>query len=351
MRTSIRTLAVVLVAVLIAGCGSGGSSSIATVNDTSISRELVERSVLAQLGDQNITDDAQRRQAEQDILRSTLQSLIMIEIIRDLTASVGIEITDAQIDATLDEQIALAGDEASFTGFLGSIGLTRDEYRNLIAADVTRRTALLDRFPVEIDDDAVRAEYERAYEDEVVARHLLVDTEEEARAAIGRIEGGEDFADVASEVSTDTGSAVQGGDLGASVPSRYVAEFAEAVRTGGIGELLGPVQTQFGFHVIEITERIENADRPAYADVEDELRQRLREQAPPSAELEEAYRMTIARAEVTFDASIGTWDGFQGRIIPPGGDAGGGGGVTEEEMQRMLEELLQEQEADGAGGS
>lgn len=90
----------------------------------------------------------------------------------------------------------------------------------------------------------------------VNARHILVATQEEAQRAIDAINAGESFAAVAAAVSTD-GSAASGGELGWSQPSRYVEEFADAVTDAPVGEIVGPVQTQFGFHVIQVTGREE----------------------------------------------------------------------------------------------
>ncbi len=94
----------------------------------------------------------------------------------------------------------------------------------------------------------------------VDARHILVATEQEALDVIAALNAGDSFAELARAVSTDTGSGEQGGELGWAAASNYVTEFADAVRTGEIGAILGPVQTQFGYHVIQVRAREE---RPA----------------------------------------------------------------------------------------
>jgi peptidyl-prolyl cis-trans isomerase C len=86
------------------------------------------------------------------------------------------------------------------------------------------------------------------------ARHILVDTEQTATDLKTRIEGGEDFAVVAKEYSSCP-SGQRGGDLGEFRPGQMVKEFDEAVFTSELGSVLGPVQTQFGFHLIEVTSR------------------------------------------------------------------------------------------------
>ncbi len=86
------------------------------------------------------------------------------------------------------------------------------------------------------------------------ARHILVKTEEACVALKTEIEGGLDFAEVAAEHSTCP-SGRSGGALGSFGPGQMVKEFDDVVFTGEIGKVLGPVKTQFGFHLIEITSR------------------------------------------------------------------------------------------------
>ena len=104
--------------------------------------------------------------------------------------------------------------------------------------------------------DALTEDVERT-ELQVLARHILVDTEEEALAAYSLLQSGVDFAKIARESSKDTGSGAQGGDLGWAPVSNYVDEFAEAVSTLEIGEFSEPVQTQFGYHIIQVIAREE----------------------------------------------------------------------------------------------
>ena len=87
------------------------------------------------------------------------------------------------------------------------------------------------------------------------AAHILVDTEQEANAILALINDGEDFAELAIERSLDTGSGAQGGALGNSPVLYYVTPFAQAIRDNEVGSLVGPVQTQFGFHIIRIDDK------------------------------------------------------------------------------------------------
>ena len=86
------------------------------------------------------------------------------------------------------------------------------------------------------------------------ARHILVPTEGECKNLKTEIEGGTDFAEVAKKHSKCP-SGKQGGGLGSFSPGQMVPEFDQVVFSGELGKVHGPVKTQFGFHLIEITSR------------------------------------------------------------------------------------------------
>lgn len=89
----------------------------------------------------------------------------------------------------------------------------------------------------------------------VNARHILVETEEEAQDILTALNEGASFAALAQAVSTDTGSGANGGELNWTLASNFVEEFADAVTEAPIGEIVGPVETQFGFHIIQVRDR------------------------------------------------------------------------------------------------
>mgnify|MGYP003384715286 FL=1 len=89
---------------------------------------------------------------------------------------------------------------------------------------------------------------------QAAARHLLVDTEEQCLALKAEIEGGKDFAEVA-QAHSNCPSKTQGGDLGTFGPGQMVPEFDKVVFSAPLNEVQGPVQTQFGYHLLEVTAR------------------------------------------------------------------------------------------------
>lgn len=85
------------------------------------------------------------------------------------------------------------------------------------------------------------------------ARHILVPSEDKANALKSEIEGGADFAELAKANSTCP-SGRQGGDLGSFGPGQMVPEFDSVVFSGPVNVVQGPVKTQFGYHLIEVTD-------------------------------------------------------------------------------------------------
>lgn len=127
-----------------------------------------------------------------------------------------------------------------------------------------------------ISDDDVRARYDKEIaamppQVEVRARHILVKTKEEAEAIIKKLAGGAKFEDLAKESSTD-GTASNGGDLGYFTEGQMVPEFEKAAFALKPGEYTKePVQTQFGFHVIQLEDR-RTKQPPAFEQVKDQIR-------------------------------------------------------------------------------
>lgn len=86
------------------------------------------------------------------------------------------------------------------------------------------------------------------------ARHILVKTQSECETLKKQIDGGADFAAVAKQHSLCP-SGARGGDLGEFGPGQMVPEFDKAVFNGEVGKVQGPVKTQFGFHLLQVTQR------------------------------------------------------------------------------------------------
>lgn len=116
-------------------------------------------------------------------------------------------------------------------------------------------------------------------EDEVHARHILVATEDEAKAIIAELKKGTPFDKIAKDKSTDKASGAEGGDLGWFKKSDMVKEFADAAFALKKGELSeAPIKTQFGFHVIKIDDR-RTAPPPALEELSEQIREEMAREA------------------------------------------------------------------------
>ena len=128
-----------------------------------------------------------------------------------------------------------------------------------------------------VTPEEVKARYDKEVaampkQEEVHARHILVKTEDEAKAVIAELDGGKDFAEVAKEKSQDSNKD-DGGDLGWFTKGRMVPEFEEAAFTLEKGAYTKtPVKSQFGFHVIKLEDR-RDVQPPALDQVQDQVKQ------------------------------------------------------------------------------
>ncbi len=163
---------------------------------------------------------------------------------------------DLLIGYLVDLKIGARAAEAAKVGegadFARKLAYARDKALLDEYLDRESKKAVTPEAARKLYDETVKA---LAPEEEVRARHILVETEDEAKAAHARVKGGEDFAKVAGELSKDPGSKGEGGDLGFFAKDRMVEAFAEAAFKLAPGEVSDPVKTQFGFHVIKVEEK------------------------------------------------------------------------------------------------
>ena len=197
----------------------------------------------------------------------------------------------------LVQQTALA---QSFEGALPSrVTLAiENEQRQLVAGEVIEKN-----MAAPIPQDELNAAYAETYgsaepSEEYNAAHILVETEEEALAIIEEIEGGADFAEVAKEKSTGP-SGPGGGDLGWFGPGMMVPAFEEAVVELEVGAVSTPVKTQFGWHVIKLSEK-RLKDAPPLEEVQAELETQIRQ-----VRVQKAIEQMTEEADVDRSASEG----------------------------------------------
>ena len=148
-----------------------------------------------------------------------------------------------------------------------------------------------------ITDAAMQAEYDKFVAanggKEYRARHILVETEDEAKAIVKSIKGGAKFEDIAKKQSKDPGSGANGGDLDWAAAAGYVTEFSEAMVKLDKGQMTDvPVKSQFGWHVIRVDD-VRQAQLPKLEDIKPQMLQQMQQQ-----QLSEYQRTLREKAKV-----------------------------------------------------
>ena len=161
-----------------------------------------------------------------------------------------------------------------------------DDYQQqmALAREAVLSNLLLQKFQAThpVGDAEAKAEYDKFVAanggKEYKARHILVDSEDRAKAIISEIKGGKKFEDIAKKESKDPGSGARGGDLDWANPKNYVPEFTEALLKLKKGEMTAtPVKTQYGWHIIRLDDE-RQAEMPKFEDVKPQIVQQLQQQ-------------------------------------------------------------------------
>jgi len=207
------------------------------------------------------SEDGKARLAQ--MRRQVLDSMIEQVLIAQAAAQEGVAISEEELDAAIRESIAAGGGQASFEEWLQTSSLTYEDFRAGLRFQLLAQ-AIFERITGSIPTTA----------EQVHARHILVQTEEEAQAVLTKLQAGEDFAALARQRSQDQNTKETEGDLGffhrGQLISPELEEAAFALQPGQISEV---VQSQFGYHVVQVLEKV--PDRP----LPPELLNSLKEQA------------------------------------------------------------------------
>ncbi len=333
----IRLLALAAAAVLalaLVACGGGDDDSAspttsgraaegtaATVNGTEISAAQLQDELDAIVGNDayvqsldgsgiTVTDD--NGGLDPAFVAQVLDRQILLSLVAAEAEAKGIEPSESVVAASRDDVIAGVGGEDVFNAFPEAY---RQELVDWGATALALQLSFIDLDAV--DDASLQAWYDANPDqfDEVCVRHILVESEGEAQAALLELQNGADFAEVAAARSIDTGSAEQGGDLGCVGRGRLVPEFEDAAFAAAPGELVGPVQTQFGYHLIIVDEhKTRSVD-----DVGDQLLPTIL--ASSEQAFGEFVNGALTSADVQVDPRYGTWNPTSDtgpRTDPPG---------------------------------
>lgn len=343
---STRLLALTVTATLaVAGCTTSGSGETgdgppevaATVDGVEILSARIQEIVDAQAALLEDVEEADLPDARRDQERNALTAEIQLQAVEAAVEErFGLDITDEEIDAALEASIEAQGGQEAFDQLAEEQDLTSEEAMGF-AREQAYVQVLIEYVQGKlaeeggVSEEELRAQYEadpQQFQSATVS-HILVETEEEAQAVLDRLEAGEDFAALAQELSQDPGSGQNGGSLGQQPRGSYVEPFSEAVYSEDteIGEVVGPVETQFGFHLI----RVDDRSTPSFEEVRPQLEAQL-----SGVAFGEFIDSVFSDIEVEVADYYGTWNAEQQRVVAAAPEAdgteapdAGQGGATE----------------------
>lgn len=217
-------------------------TAVATVNGTDITK--------AQLYDKLVEAGGE----------STLQNLITTTLVDQEAKKANVTVTDEDINAEIEDLKTQFGGEEALNNALAQSSMTLDDLKKQMPLQVEIRKILEPK--VTVTDEEISTYYNENkaslnQEEEVRASHILVATKEEADSIVKQLKEGADFAALAKEKSTDTGSKENGGDLDFFKRADMVAEFSDAAFKLKVGETSGAVKSDYGYHIIKVTDRKE----------------------------------------------------------------------------------------------
>ncbi|GAE35672.1 peptidylprolyl isomerase [Halalkalibacter akibai] len=233
-------------------------------------------SAVAVVDGQEITEaefvDTLKTRYGDQTLEFMIQEIVLNQVIEDL------EITEEELEDELIKlrtEMGVEDNDALIAALQTQFNLPFETMDEFIEEYLRPHVAVqkLATEGVEITEEdkiAFYEENEAQFPEQVRASHILVEDEQTAAEVMEKIEAGEDFAELAIEYSTDPGSGPRGGDLNFFGKGQMVAPFEEAAFSLAIDEISEPVESEFGYHIIKVTDR-----RDSYEDYADQIEQTL----------------------------------------------------------------------------
>ncbi|HXW50688.1 MAG TPA: peptidylprolyl isomerase [Candidatus Acidoferrales bacterium] len=238
-----------------------------------------EDKTIVSVNGEKITKSALDNRLENQAGKTTLQQMVDTQLVLQYGKQAGINPTDAQIQDQVT-QLEQRFPPGQFDSILKQQGLTMDDVKTIEKVQLIIKQAVDKQINISQADitdfyNKNRTMYNTPAQ--VRARHILVKTKAQADAILAQLQHGADFATLAKQYSDDPGSKAQGGELGWFSATQMVAPFAQAAFALNVGQISQPVNTPFGWHIIQV-EGKRPAHQASLAEVEPKIRDSLVEQ-------------------------------------------------------------------------
>ena len=253
---------------------------------------VTRTTAVAIVNGQRITRRAFVSRLEQATGEQVLSDLINEQLIRQAAKQAKVTVTQAEVEAEIDKLREQVG--PSFDSMLAQYGMTVDDLRKNM--DLNLLVFKISTKDITVGDDALMAFFEENKSDYdqpemVKASHILVESEEKAKEIQTKLAEGADFAELARDESSDPMSAAEGGDLGFFARGRMVPEFEKAAFAMSAGQTSGIVKSEYGYHIIRVTDR-KDAHEATFEEVRGDIERTIKgRQAKSAQELASELRL------------------------------------------------------------
>jgi foldase protein PrsA len=253
---------------------------------TACSQDNASSDVVVESKAGNITKDELYEAMKDKFGEQALQQLVYEKV---LTKEY--KVTDEELNTKLDQIKADLG--ANFEMALSQYGYKdENDLKETIRIGLLQEKAAVK--DIKVTEDELKEYYDK-FKPEVKARHILVEDEKTAKEVKAKLDAGGKFEDLAKEYSKDPGSAANGGDLGWFGPGKMVPPFEEATYALDINEISGPVKSEHGFHIIQLTEKKEKG---SFEEMKGDLEHELKVSKLDGASVQKAMEREMKDADV-----------------------------------------------------
>ncbi|EZP78700.1 PpiC-type peptidyl-prolyl cis-trans isomerase [Parageobacillus genomosp. 1] len=252
----------------LSACNNGDSEVIVKTKDGNITKEEFYNEMKARVGKEVIRD-----------------------LVHEKVLSKKYKVTDKEIDREIENL-----KEAYGTQYDLAVQQNGEKViRNMVKLDLLRTKAAVE--DIKVTEKELKDYYEN-YKPKIKASHILVKDEKTAKEVKAKLDKGEDFAKLAKEYSQDPGSAANGGDLGWFGPGKMVKEFEDAAYKLKVGQVSDPVKTDYGYHIIKVTDKEE---KKPFNEMKEQIEFEVKRSKLDSAKVQSKVEKLIKDAKVEIE--------------------------------------------------